>query len=218
MSDEHQPPQDSGASLPERRDEGSPLEPPAIVPEQTLNAAQWGMLAFLLSEAAFFSTLVVAYISFMGKDKVGPAPSEALSLPLVIVTTACLLSSSGTVHMATHSLAHGRQSRFYLWWLATIALGVAFLAGTGYEWRELIERHGLTISRNLFGTTYYTLVGFHGLHVTVGVIAMLVVLALAARRAVNGQNKQAAELTGWYWHFVDGVWVVVFTVVYVAGR
>lgn len=218
MSDMPHPPQDSGETLRERFDEGPPPVPPAIAPEQMLSAAQWGMLAFLFSEVAFFSTLVVAYISFMGRDKSGPTPGEVLSLPLVIVTTACLFASSWTVHRATHSLANGRQSGFCLWWLATIALGVAFLAGTGYEWRELIEEHGLTISSNLFGTTYYTLVGFHGLHVTVGLVAMLVVLALAARRAVNGQNKLAAELTGWYWHFVDGVWVVVFTVVYVVGR
>lgn len=198
--------------------EGPAAAPSSSVSETSLNAAQWGMLAFLLSEAAFFSTLIVAYLCFLGQDKIGPTPREALSLSLVIVTTACLLSSSWTVHQATHALAQNRQDRFYLWWLATIALGATFLAGTGYEWRELIERHHLTISRNLFGTTYYTLVGFHGLHVTVGVIAMLVVLVLAARRAVDGQHKLAAELTGWYWHFVDGVWVVVFAVVYVVGR
>ena len=218
MSEESIPPTRSAHALRQRTDEGPPPIPPAISPEQTLGAAQWGMLAFLLSEVAFFSTLIVAYLSFLGKDKIGPTPSEALSLSLVIVTTACLLASSVTVHLATHALASGRQRQFCLWWLATILLGVAFLAGTGYEWRELIERHHLTISRNLFGTTYYTLVGFHGLHVTLGVIAMLVVLALAARREVNGQNQLAAELTGWYWHFVDGVWIVVFTVVYVAGR
>jgi cytochrome c oxidase subunit 3/cytochrome o ubiquinol oxidase subunit 3 len=198
--------------------EGPPPIPPAIAAETALNAAQWGMLAFLLSEAAFFSTLIVAYISFLGQDKVGPTPSESLSLQLVIVTTACLLSSSWTVHLATHALTAGKQAKFLLWWLATIVLGVAFLAGTGYEWRELIHEKHLTISRNLFGTTYYTLVGFHGLHVTVGVIAMLIVFALAARQAVSGQHRLAAELTSWYWHFVDGVWVVVFAVVYVAGR
>lgn len=218
MSDAHHPPPESGETLRERRDEGPPPVPPAIAPEQLLNTAQWGMLAFLFSEVAFFGTLVVAYLSFLGRDKVGPTPAEVLSLRLVLVSTACLFASSWTVHRATHALANSRQSQFCLWWLATIVLGVAFLAGTGYEWRELIDKHGLTISSNLFGTTYYTLVGFHGLHVTVGIVAMLVVLALAARRAVHGQNKLAAELTGWYWHFVDGVWVVVFTVVYVVGR
>ncbi|HEV7221883.1 MAG TPA: heme-copper oxidase subunit III [Pirellulales bacterium] len=218
MSEESIPPARPAHALRESADEGPPPVPPAISPENVLGAGQWGMLAFLLSEVAFFGTLIVAYLSFLGQDKIGPTPREALSLSLVLVTTACLLASSATVHLATHALSNDRQRQFCLWWLATIVLGVVFLAGTGYEWRELIERHHLTISRNLFGTTYYTLVGFHGLHVSLGVIAMLVVLALAARRAVNGQNKLAAELIGWYWHFVDGVWIVVFTVVYVAGR
>jgi cytochrome c oxidase subunit 3/cytochrome o ubiquinol oxidase subunit 3 len=218
MSEDHQPEEQPAQETRQRDAEAPPPVPPAMAPEKSLNAAQWGMLAFLLSEAAFFSTLIVAYLCFLGQDEIGPTPKEALSLSLVIVTTACLLSSSWTVHQATHALAQNRQDRFYLWWLATIALGATFLAGTGYEWRELIERHDLTISRNLFGTTDYTLVGFHGVHVTVGVISMLVVLFLAARRAVSGQHKLAAELTGWYWHFVDGVWVVVFAVVYVVGR
>ncbi len=92
------------------------------------------------------------------------------------------------------------------------------MLGTIIEWRELIQVHGLTIGRNLFGTTYYTLVGFHGLHVTVGVIAMLVVLALAIGRRVNPANRVGVQLVSWYWHFVDAVWVVVFTVVYLFGR
>ena len=90
--------------------------------------------------------------------------------------------------------------------------------GTAYEWHELIDRHHLTISRNLFGTTYYTLVGFHALHVTVGVIVMLIVLGLALGRQVTSANRAGVELVSWYWHFVDGVWVVVFTVVYLVGR
>ena len=103
-----------------------------------------------------------------------------LSLPLVIGMTVCLLSSSVTVHLAEKSLRSGARSAFMRWWSATILLGIAFLAGTGYEWTTLIGRHGLTISRNLFGTTYYTLVGFHALHVTVGVIVMLILLGADA--------------------------------------
>jgi cytochrome c oxidase subunit 3 len=192
--------------------------PPAIAPEQTLSAPQWGMVAFLVSEVAFFSTLIVTYVTFMGKDIVGPTPAEALSLPLVIVTTICLLSSSVTIHLAEQALHRGQQRTFCLLWAATIALGIAFLLGTAYEWRELITKHQLTISRNLFGTTYYTLVGFHGLHVTVGVIAMLIVLGLALRREINETHRTGVELVAWYWHFVDAVWIVVFLVVYVASR
>jgi cytochrome c oxidase subunit III len=186
--------------------------------EPALSTTQWGMLAFLLSETAFFSTLIVAYLTFLGKDTVGPTPREALSLPFVMLTTLCLLSSSVTIHLAERALRHGTQAGFCLWWMATITLGAVFLVGTAYEWHELISKHGLTISRNLFGTTYYTLVGFHGVHVTVGVIAMLIMLSLALRRQVTAQHRLGVEMVSWYWHFVDGVWVAVFTVVYLVGR
>ena len=95
---------------------------------------------------------------------------------------------------------------------------MAFLLGTAYEWRELIEVHGLTISTNLFGSTFYTLVGFHGLHVTAGVIAMLTILGLALKRKVSQHHEGGVTPVSLYWHFVDGVWIVVFLVVYVIGR
>jgi len=192
--------------------------PPAITPERTLSPGQWGLLSFLVSEVALFSTLIVAYVFYEGKDTVGPTPAEALSLALVLCTTACLLASSGTVHLAEERLGVGNQSGFITWWLATIALGGIFLGGTAFEWHDLIYRHHLTISRNLFGTTYYTLVGLHALHVTGGVTVMFIVLILALRRQVTSVNRAGVGLVSWYWHFVDGVWVVVFTVVYLLGR
>jgi cytochrome c oxidase subunit 3/cytochrome o ubiquinol oxidase subunit 3 len=176
------------------------------------------MLSFLVSEVALFGTLIVTYIYYLGRDVVGPTPVEALSLPLVLCTTTCLLASSVTVHFADRTLGRGNQSGFIRWWLATIVLGVLFLAGTLFEWRDLIYRYNLTISRNLFGTTYYTLVGLHALHVTGGVTIMLIVLGLAVGRQVTSANRAGVELVSWYWHFVDGVWVVVFTVVYLVGR
>jgi cytochrome c oxidase subunit 3/cytochrome o ubiquinol oxidase subunit 3 len=197
----------------------SPLPtPPPVAHDPGLNPAQWGMLSFLLSEVAFFSTLVVAYAAFFGRDVVGPTPAEALSLPLAMATTICLLSSSVVIHAAELALARGQQRTFCALWLATIALGVAFLLGTAYEWHALLVEKQLTISRNLFGTTYYTLVGFHGLHVTGGVVAMLVVLGLALGRAVTHDNATSVQLIAWYWHFVDAVWIVVFVVVYVTAK
>ena len=190
--------------------------PPAIRPERTLSPGQWGMVSFLVSEVALFGTLIVTYVFYLGKDTVGPTPAEALRLSLVVCTTVCLLASSATVHMAERTLERGSQGGFILWWLATIVLGAVFLGGTAFEWRDLIYRHHLTISRNLFGTTYYTLVGLHALHVTGGVTIMLIVLGLAL--GVAGANRAAVGLVSWYWHFVDGVWVVVFTVVYLVGR
>jgi heme/copper-type cytochrome/quinol oxidase subunit 3 len=179
----------------------------------TLHPAQWGMIAFLLSEVAFFATLIVTYLALSGHDRVGPTPAEALSLGLVLVTTSILLSSSVTAHFALHSLARNRRGAFLALWGLTILLGALFLAGTADEWRELIE-HGLTISRNLFGSAFYTVVGFHALHVTAGVIAMSIVFGLAWKRNVTTANPMGAELVSWYWHFVDVVWVVVFIVVY----
>jgi cytochrome c oxidase subunit 3/cytochrome o ubiquinol oxidase subunit 3 len=129
-------------------------------------------------------------------------------------TTACLLSSSLTVHLAERGLRNNQRSTFMLLWTATIALGSLFLLGTAYEWNDLINRHHLTISRNLFGTTFYTLVGFHALHVTIGVIVMTVVLVLAWRTRQAEINHASVELVSWYWHFVDGVWIVVFSLVY----
>jgi cytochrome c oxidase subunit 3 len=192
--------------------------PPAPVPERTLSPGQWGVASFLVSEVALFGTLIVTYIFYLGKDVVGPRPAEVLSLPVVLCSTACLFASSGTVHVADKALHRGNQSGFVLWWLATIVLGGLFLGGTAYEWHDLIVDHGLTISRNLFGTTYYTLVGLHALHVTAGVTIMVLVLGLVLRRQVTTENPAGVSLVSWYWHFVDGVWVVVFTVVYLVGR
>jgi cytochrome c oxidase subunit III len=203
----------------DRTSPGGPITaaPPLAAPEFALSPAQWGMIAFLVSEAALFSTLIVVYLSFLGKDVVGPSPREALSLPLVIGTTICLLSSSATIHLAEGRLRAGDFAGFRTLWAATIVLGLLFLIGTGYEWFELITRHGLTISRNLFGSTFYTLVGFHGLHVTVGLIMMVLVLLLRLGPA-RRQTDEDVELVSWYWHFVDAVWVVVFSVVYLYGR
>lgn len=196
----------------------SPHERDALIPEPAaLGPVRWGMLAFLFSEVAFFTTLIITYVTFLHSDDGGPTPA-VLSLRLVIGTTICLLSSSGTVHLAEKRLRTGAQRQFLLWWLATIVLGVLFLTGTAYEWHGLIVRDKLTIGRNLFGTTYYTLVGFHALHVTGGVIAMSIVLALGLRGRIAAKNHLGAEMVAWYWHFVDGVWVVVFTLVYLIGR
>jgi cytochrome c oxidase subunit III len=192
--------------------------PPAIVPERTLSVGQWGMLSFLVSEVALFSTLIVTYVFYIGKSLVGPYPDQVLSLSLVLGTTACLLASSVTIHLAEKTL-HGRnQKGFLLLWAATIVLGVVFLAGTAFEWQRLIFHDHLTISRNLFGTTFYTLVGLHALHVTGGVTLMLIIFGLALRHEVTTERWPAIGLISWYWHFVDAVWIVVFLVVYVFGR
>jgi cytochrome c oxidase subunit III len=192
--------------------------PPGATPEQTLTAAEWGMASFLLSEVAFFSTLIAAYIALNGEDIVGPTPAQALTLPIVIVSTLCLISSSFVMHAAERAIEQNNMPRFCMLLGGTILLGIAFLALTAIEWRDLIYNKLLTISRNLFGTTYYMLVGFHAFHVTAGVIVMIILLSLAMARKISHKQRMGVKLVAWYWHFVDVVWIVVFMVVYVGSR
>lgn len=177
------------------------------------------MAAFLLSEAAFFCTLIMTYLFFLHSTlRSVPSPREVFQLPLVLAGTVCLLSSSFTIHLAEKALRVGAQEKFLMWFGATIVLGILFLLGTAKEWADLIGSWKLTIGRNLFGSTYFTLVGFHGAHVTVGLIVMSIMWCLARRRQITSHNAAGVEVISWYWHFVDAVWIVVFTVVYVVGR
>lgn len=175
-----------------------------------------GVLALILTESAFFSIFVVAYIFYIGRSLTGPFPRDVLTPP--IVNTICLVSSSITIVFAVRALQAGSLRSFGIWWLATFALGLEFLIGTGREWHRLIYHDGLTISTNLFGTTYYSLVGLHALHVVIGLILILLVLILTIFGFMNRQYAERTEVLSWYWHFVDAVWVVVFLTVYVIGR
>ena len=174
------------------------------------------MAGLIVAESAIFTIFVVAYLFYVGKSLTGPTPREVLETP--IFYTICLLSSSLTIHFAAKSLARDRAGRFLGLWLLTIVLGGAFLYGTGQEWHRLIYERGLTISTNLFGTTYYSLVGLHGFHVTAGLVMLLIVAIFALAGRVRVEQSRRVEVLSMYWHFVDAVWVVVFTVVYVLGR
>src|ERR1700732_2192014 len=129
------------------------------------------MAGLIIAESAIFTIFVVAYLFYLGKSTTGPTPREMLETP--IFYTICLLSSSLTIHFAAKSLARGVAFAFLGLWLLTIALGGLFLYGTAEEWHRLIYEHGLTISTNLFGTTYYSLVGLHAFHVTAGLVMSL---------------------------------------------
>jgi len=176
------------------------------------------ILALILTESAFFSIFVVAYIFYSGKSLSGPFPRDVLLLSTPIVNTICLLSSSVTIVWAIRSLHRGSVRAFVFWWLVTFVLGLEFLAGTAFEWRRLIYHEGFTITTNLFGTTFYSLVGLHAAHVTIGLFLILVVMILTVGGYVNERHVYRTDVLSWYWHFVDAVWVVVFLTVYVICR
>jgi len=175
-----------------------------------------GMFSLIIAESAIFTIFVAAYILYIGKSISGPTPRQILNVPIFI--TVCLLSSSLTMHWAIAALRKGKTGTFILFWFFTLALGAIFLIGTGLEWRHLIYQEGFTIQTNLFGTTYYSLVGLHVSHVLVGLIALTIVMILALSGKVKREHWERCEVLSLYWHFVDAVWVVVFTVVYIVGR
>jgi cytochrome c oxidase subunit 3 len=175
-----------------------------------------GVIGIILTESALFTIFVTAYLFYIGKSATGPYPQQVLDLP--ILATICLLSSSLTVMLAEHAFRRGNTRAFQLFWLITILLAAEFLVSTAFEWRRLIYKENLTIATNLFGTTFYSLVGLHASHVIVGLILLLLVLILSLRGYVTQAHAEHVEMISWYWHFVDGIWVIVFTVVYIIGR
>jgi cytochrome c oxidase subunit III len=186
------------------------------VAEQVPSRGRVAMVSLIGAESAIFTIFVVAYIFYIGKSLSGPAPQDVLKAP--VLYSICLLSSSVTIHFAGKALRQGKVAVFSRWWFATITLGAIFLFGTAREWQRLIYHEGLTISTNLFGTTYFSLVGLHAFHVIVGLLCLTLVLIFAALGHVEPKHEYQVELLSLYWHFVDTVWVVVFTVVYIVGR
>lgn len=188
-----------------------------VEPQWTLpSRGRVGMISLIAAESAVFTIFVVAYIFYIGKSLSGPTPRDVLTIP--IFSTVCLLSSSLTIHLAVRALRNAKVVAFGFWWLVTLTLGTIFLIGTGREWHRLIFDEGLTVSTNLFGTTYYSLVGLHAFHVTFGLIVIAVVMTFTLLGKVTSQYTERLDIFSLYWHFVDAVWVVVFTVVYIIGR
>ena len=190
----------------------TPREPSWILPSRGMV----GMLCLIVAESAVFIIFVVAYIFYLGKSISGPSPRDVLDIP--IVGTICLLSSSLTVYVSVGALRKNKVGLCSLWLAVTVLLGIIFLAGTAREWYQLIYTDGLTIHTNLFGTTFYSLVGLHATHVVVGLVMLALALLFALLGRVSDANAERLDVLSLYWHFVDAVWVVVFTVVYVLGR
>jgi cytochrome c oxidase subunit 3 len=174
-----------------------------------------GMWCMIAAESAIFTIFVVAYLFYIGKGTTGPQPGDVLHAP--IFYTVCLLASSVTIHLAVRRIAANEMAAFARWWLATMILGGTFLFGTAREWIHLIYGEGLTIRTSLFGTTYYSMVGLHALHVTMGLLALAIVAVFYFSARLEREHAERLEILSMYWHFVDAVWVVVFTVVYVIG-
>jgi cytochrome c oxidase subunit 3/cytochrome o ubiquinol oxidase subunit 3 len=175
-----------------------------------------GMICLIVAEAAIFIIFVLAYIFYLGKNLSGPTPGEVLKLP--VLGTICLLSSSLTVHFAVSALEKDSARLSTAWLALTVLLGAGFLIDTAFEWRELIYEHGLTIRTNLFGTTFYSLVGLHASHVVVGLCLLSLATLFGVSGKLNSAHAHRLDVLSYYWHFVDGVWVVVLFVVYVIGR
>lgn len=188
-------------------------------PEPEWNLPSRGRVAMyclIIGESAIFIIFVVAYIYYIGRSLTGPTPRQVLEVP--IFNTICLLSSSFTIWLAEHSLERNKIKLFGAWWALTLALGTIFIVGTGIEWHKLIYEKGLTISTNLFGTTFYSLVGLHATHVIFGLIGLTTVLIFTLMGKITEEHSERIQVFALYWHFVDAVWVVVFTVVYILGR
>jgi cytochrome c oxidase subunit III len=196
------------------------LVPSAVnVPEQPWHLPSRGRVAMyclIIAESAIFTIFVVAYIYYIGRSLSGPTPKDVLEVP--IFNTICLFSSSLTIWLAERALEHKKIKVFGAWWALTLILGLVFIIGTGIEWHTLIYEKGLTISTNVFGTTFYSLVGLHASHVIVGLTGLSVVLIFTLTGHLRYEHSERVQVFALYWHFVDAIWVVVFSVVYILGR
>ncbi len=180
-----------------------------------LNHRKLLMWVFLASDCLFFGTLIATYLLYRGKSLVGPYPHEVFDIPLTSYSAFLLLMSSLTMVLALAAVQRGNAKWGRIWLLATALLGAHFLANQGWEFSHFVTE-GLTPRTNLFGATFFTLTGFHGAHVTLGVfwLTSVVVISLLRPGTISAKNSLNVEIAGLYWHFVDIVWIIIFTVVY----
>ena len=171
------------------------------------------MWLFLASDCMFFAALIGTYLVYNGRSLVGPYPTEILDIPLTTVSTFVLLMSSFLMVLALHAIRLGDIPKFRLWTLGVAFFGAIFLGFQVYEFTHFVQE-GLTLQRNLFGSTFFTLTGTHGVHVTIGVLWLLSLLILSYVRPMTAQDALSVEIAGLYWHFVDIVWIVIFTAIY----
>jgi cytochrome c oxidase subunit 3/cytochrome o ubiquinol oxidase subunit 3 len=178
-----------------------------------LNSRKLVFWAFLGSECMFFGSLIATYLVYRGRDQVGPHPHQIFAIPFTSFSAFVLLMSSLTMVLALAAIQRGNQRRGAIWLAATALLGMTFVGGQCYEFTEFFYK-GLTLQTNLFGCTFFVLTGFHGTHVTVGVIWLWTLFTLAVRGKIPKEKALDVEIAGLYWHFVDVVWIAIFTLVY----
>jgi len=178
-----------------------------------LNTWKLGFWVLLGSETLFFGSLIATYMTYKGESVVGPYPHEILNIPLTSISTFVLLMSSLMMVLALAAVQRGDRKGTLVWLMATALLGSLFLGFQSYEFTHFYHA-GLTLETNLFGSTFFVLTGFHGAHVTVGVIWLLVLWAMALRGRLTQADALKVEIAGLYWHFVDIVWIVIFTLIY----
>lgn len=171
------------------------------------------MWAFLGSECLFFGTLISTYMLYRGRSIVGPYPQQVFNIPYTSVSSFVLLMSSLTMVLALGAIQRGDIRRFRIWIMATALLGCTFVGGQVFEFTDFYHQ-GLTLQKNLFGSSFFTLTGFHGLHVSLGILMLLSLFIMSRQGRITKENALTVELIGLYWHFVDIVWIIIFTVVY----
>ena len=187
--------------------------PPVEDTSTGLNSRKLLMWAFLGSDVMFFGAFIATYLVYRGKSLVGPYPSEILNIPVTSVSTFVLLMSSLAMVLGLHYVREGEKNKGTLWILVVVLLGSVFMGFQFVEFREFAHL-GLTPRTNIFGTTFFILTGIHGAHVTIGVIWMAFLAYSSHNGALRADNALDLEIAGLYWHFVDIVWIVIFTVIY----
>ena len=171
------------------------------------------MWLFLGSECLFFGSLISAYLLYRHRSVTPPYPKDLYDIPFTSVSSFILLMSSLSMVLALAAIQRGDVRRMRIWLVCTATLGICFLAGQAYEFTTFYDR-GLTLHTNLFGSTFFVLTGFHGAHVAVGVLILLSVFVRSLQGGIKQENSLTVELVGLYWHFVDIVWIIIFTLVY----
>ena len=171
------------------------------------------MWIFLASDCMFFAALIGTYVVYNGRSLVGPYPIDILDIPLTTISTFVLLMSSFLMVLALHALREDHIQQFRLWTFGVCFFGAIFLGFQVYEFAHFVHE-GLTLQQNLFGSTFFVLTGTHGVHVTIGVLWLLSILIYSYVKPTGSKDALSLEIAGLYWHFVDIVWIIIFTVVY----